>query len=534
MSSFFDQFEDAWQFAATCFPEYPEFYRWQIEELLRLSGYCDPYDPATRYRPSKESPLLYTLCAANGSGKDQILIALWALYCVCCEQWFHMIVTSASYTQLDEQTWRHIKAGAEQINRICPEYLTITKHKIKCRATKSEITLYRTDESGKTEGWHPLKEGAPMAIVLNEIKSIDGDLVVSFKRCHGYTHWINISSPGEPQGYFYERCTSLEHAYPDIMVPGKPYFRRIDYTECPHLAAEYQRDVAEFGENHPYILSSYLAQFSSTALLCLIDPGRYLYQYPEKSTLGLPRRAGVDLALGGDSTVISIWEGNHPIKEIELNESFEPRLTPLIVGHLIDNGVSPNHTYADAGGLGAPIIQRIVDAGFAINAVHNQGAPRNKRAFYNRGAELAWNFRRLVYDRLLNLKDISARLKRQLPLRRYEMKNGKIILEAKADFRKRVGFSPDHLDSAVLAHAGVFHEMLREDTSPEAVIGDSTKYMMEEFNELYGNIDNARARASAYRTSGAFGTRRFEKPVEGIADRLGAARSYLGRKPRRL
>lgn len=533
-ANFFEQFEDAWHFASVCFPEYPEFYRWQIEELLRLSGYCDPYDPNTRFRPSVDNPLTYTLCAANGSGKDQILIALWSLYVVCCEKLFHVIATSSSYTQLDEQTWRHVKSGAEQINRICPEYLTITKHKIKCRHTKSEITLYRTDESGKTEGWHPLKPGAPMAIILNECKSIDNDLVTSFKRCHGYTHWFNISSPGDPQGYFYERCTLTQSQFPDIMIPGTPYFRRIDYTECPHLASEYKRDVEEFGENHPYILSSYLAQFASTDMMCLIDPGKYLYQYPARSTMGLPRRAGVDLAMGGDATVISIWEGNYILKEIELLETFEPRLTPQITGHLLDNGVAASNAYADAGGLGAPIIQRIVDSGYAINGVHNQGSPRNKRAFKYRGAELAWNFRRLIYDKLLNLKDISSRLKRQIPMRRYKMVQGKIELEPKREFRARAGFSPDHLDAAILAHAGCFHEMLREDVSEATQIANSTQYMMEEFNEIYGKYDNNRARASAYRTSGAFGSRHLEKPIEGVAERLGTARSYLGRKSRRV
>lgn len=524
---------DAYAFSTAFFVE-PKLYRWQIEELLRLSGYEDPYDPTSMRAPTKEQPLLYTLAAANGSGKDQIVLARWALYSICCIRSFHWIGTSSSYTQLDEQTWRHIKAAAETVNSYIPGYLKIKKHKVTCPETKSEITLFRTDEGGKTEGWHPLVTGGPMAIVLNECKSLDEELVVSFKRCHGYTHWVNISSPGKPEGYFYEKCQKPHHIWPQRSQMGRWYFRRVNYLECPHLQAEYERDVEEFGgSDNPYIQSSYLAEFTAIGGLYIIEPGRHKYAYPAPNGLGLPLRAGLDLSLGGDSTVLSLWKGNTLEAEFEFLERHEPTLTRLLCHRIADLNIPPSQVWADAGGLGQPIIQRMAEAGCEVNAVLNQARPRNKKVFYNRGAELAWNLRRLVYDQKLNLAKMSPRLDRQMPMRKYEIAdNGRIILEDKKEFRARAGFSPDHMDSAILANAGLSHHILKDITKNEEEQSHKTPdEFYKQWNEVYGELDNHRANAGAYRTTGVFRHRQIESPIQGVAQRLGLARKHLSRKP---
>lgn len=531
------QIKNAYDFCYLFFPDLQP-YRWQIEELLHLSGYADPYDEKSYVEPTVKDPLLYTLCAANGSGKDQIVLAVWALYCICCCRNFHWIGTSSSYTQLNEQTWRHIESRAKQINaQLHPKFLKINKHKIRCSTTGSEITLFRTDEGGKTEGWHPLVPGGPMAIILNEGKSLDAELVMSFKRCHGYTHWLNISSPGDPSGYFYEKCQAPQQVWPAPVARGQWYFRRIDWTACPHLADEYKRDVEEFGLESPYIQSSYLAQFSTTNQLYIVAPNRIVYDYPAPNSFGMPRRAGLDLALGGDVAVLSIWEGNTFIKEREFFERHEPTLTRLLVAAIDEEQIPPSQVYADAGGTGTPIIQRMHEAGCMVNGVLNQGSPRNKKVFYNRGAELAINFQRLVYDKILNLSKASSKLKRQMGMRYYTFKQGQILLESKIEFRARTGFSPDHFDAAILAHAGVNHAILNEAAKTANSEDEKRKVpgnVWDDWNNIYGDLDNTTARAGAYRTGGFFGQRSIGTALQGVTERLGAARAKLTRQSGRV
>lgn len=512
--------KDAYDFMQLFFGDI-EPYHWQIEELTRLSGFTNPsardYE-ATFFEPTTEAPLLMTLCAANGSGKDQIVLAIWALFCICCKRDFHWIGTSSSFNQLDGQTWLHIKRRAEELNSYLGYgFLDIKKHKIQCRFTGSRITLFRSDQDMKTEGFHPLKPGAPMAIVLNECKSLEPEVVMAFRRCHGYTHWLNISSPGAPFGYFYEKCVSPKViGYPRPMLPGVEYFRRIDHTQCPHLKHEYERDVAEFGEDDPYILSSYKALFCSDAKLYIIRPEDLRYEYPARALLGLPRRAGLDLALGGDTTVLSVWEGNYLVTEWTLREPHEPTQTAMIVDKIRELDIEANQVYADVGGIGAPIIARIREAGLSINSVANNGTPKNKRAYKNRGTELAFNFRRLVLDKILNLENASQRLRREMSARYYEIREGKKILENKTEFRARCGYSPDRFDAAILAHAGVSHHVFKaaQPVAPDPKApGRPPVNWQKEMEEIYGKLDDKRANSGDWRTSGLFSRRRLGNTV---------------------
>ena len=514
----FTQIDNADDFRQLHFTDFPP-YRWQIEQLLQLSGYRDPYKDDSKVSYTKENPFLMTLCAANGSGKDQIVLAIWALFSICCKQDFHWIGTSSSYNQLHEQTWRHIRRRAEQLNSVYGKgFLYIKKHKIVNRHTRSEITLFRTDEELKTEGFHPLCDGAQMAIVLNECKSLEPEIVKAFKRCHGYSHWLNISSPGDPFGYFYEKCTNADAVnWPNPLIPGKDYFRRIDYTQCPHLLSEYNREVTELGtDEDAYILSTYKALFVPQSQLYIIPPDRIKYEYPAKNTLGMPRRAGLDLSLGGDATVLSVWEGNYFVLEYEIREPHEPTLTEILVAKIRELNIDASQVYADAGGSGTPIIQRIREAGLNINGVHNQSTPRNKKIYRNRGTELAFNFRRLVLDKVLNLSGTSEKLRRQMGQRYYEIKEGKNILEDKPSFRARTGYSPDHFDAAILAHAGCNFHVFKAAAAVQDKQQDPHTLPVnwrKQYDEIYGNLDTRRANSGDWRTSGIYNRRKIGKPL---------------------
>ena len=501
-------FTDAFAFADVFFPDKP-LYRWQIEVLRQLSGYMDPYDQHNRAQPSKENPMLYTLCAANGSGKDEFVLSLWALFCLTCKTNFHWIGTSSSYIQLHEQTWRHIEARARTLNKIIgPKFIERRKHKLKCARTGSEITLFRTDEDANTEGWHPIS-GGEMAIVLNECKSLEPEIVLAFKRCHGYTHWLNISSPGDPIGYFYERCMTPKNVWPQKMALGEPTFRKITVHDCPHLLAEFQRDtdpVDGFSIEHPYIQSSYLANFVETSKLRIIPQARLIYDYPAKSKMGLPRRAGLDLSLGGDATVLSVWEGNYQVAEITFRERHEPTLTRLICAKIEEMGLDANQVVADAGGAGTMIIQRIRDEGFQIQGIHNGARAKQPKVYVNAGSETAMRFARLITDKLLNLQGVSDKLKRQMTERLYFVKEGRIQLEAKPDFRARTGYSPDEFDAAILAHvncgAYVFRSASVENKPAPNILG---KQFQQEWESIYGKPSTSSTNTTNYRTSGVHG-----------------------------
>lgn len=513
---------DAFDFAQLYFPEH-ELYRWQIEALLQLSGYPDPYNPDVRVQPTKEAPLRYTLCAANGSGKDQIVLAIWSLWCICCRPDFYWIGTSSSAEQLENQTWHHIKMKAQAINKVHgPRFLRINKFKIQCPKSGSILKLFRSDEEKLTEGFHPLVEGGEMVIALNECKSLDESVIMAFRRCHGATHWLNISSPGDPIGHFYESCQKPDFVWPQPYTLGKKYFRRVTVNDCPHLKAEFERALEEFEITSPFIRSSFLAEFTETGLLLIVPPERLVYPYPAKTTLGLPRRAGLDLSGGGDATILSVWEGNYLVGEFEFYERHEPTLTRTLCAKIEEMGIPASHVYADGGSMGSAIIDRIREEGLSINKVLNQSTPVNRKAYVNRGAELAMNFRRIITDKVLNLANLSPKLKRQMTERLFFYKDGKVQLESKQEFRARRGYSPDNFDAAILAHAGcniyVFQAASKEaaKAAEPGLNHSSMAHYRRHIEEIYGRIDNHRANTGRWRTSGISRGRHIGNKVPGF------------------
>lgn len=533
-------FEDAEQFYNICFPTAMAPYRWQVEELLQLSGYLNPYDPFSKVKPTKDLPMLRTLQAANGSGKDQIVIAVWALFFICCQRDAYWIGTSSSYTQLDKQTWRHIKILAQQLNaKFGVKFLKINKFQIKNLRHNSEIVLFRTDEDTKTEGWHPLVDGGPMAIVLNECKSLSPAITDAFDRCHGYTHWVNISSPGKPVGYFYERCTKYHQCWPQAMVLGKWYHRHISYADCPHLQKAYERKVEELGPDHPLIQSSFRALFISGDQVFVVPLQDFNYAYPEKIRLpDLPRRAGVDLSLGGDLTVISIWEGNYFIKEIELQERHEPTLTRLLHAIFVQEKLEAKNVNADAGSFGITIIQRLQEAPYkyAINGIYNQGRALNPKVYENRVAEMAFNFRSMIQHRLLNLGKLSDKVKNQASARLYEFgDDGRISLEPKKEYKARMGASPDHFDAALLANAHcnyfVLKAAIHENRSRvESGLIDVPAQIHEEFKKIYGHTEYTATDANNLRRTSGVERKRIGAPVQRSDSRLQQVSWHYRRK----
>lgn len=515
-------FNDAFEFAHIHFPEHT-LYRWQIETLLQLSGYANPYDPNSQREATKDNPLIYTLCASNGSGKDQIVLAIWALFCLTGKPDFYWIGTSSSAEQLDGQTWYHIKKKAQALNAIYgAKFLRITKFRIVCPKTGSMLRLFRSDEDKLTEGFHPLVKDGQMVIALNECKSLDESVIMAFKRCHGVTHWLNISSPGDPVGHFYEACANPHAVWPQPLVFGKKYFRRITVHDCPHLTAEFKRHLEDYDISVPFIRSSFLAEFTESSIMLIVPPERLIYDYPKKATMGLPRRAGIDLGFGGDSTVMSIWEGNYQVAELEFNQPNEPILTTILCAKLTEYNVPPLQVFVDGGGAGSTVIDRMREAGFAVNKVLNNNKPVNERVYVNRGAEIAFNFRRLITDKVLNLQGISTKLKVQMSKRHYFHKNTRIQLESKQEFRARFGYSPDHFDAAILAHVGtniyVFKALNAE--KPKELTGinqPSLSELRRNFEEFYGTTSNNKANAGEWRTGGIFGRRYIGSPLRRLA-----------------
>lgn len=445
-------FEDPMELLCTAY-EHVKPHKWQEEVSQILAGKAVG-------RPTAEHPLKMLLPAANGSGKDQFVICAFAVWFLCTRLHGTVVITSSSFEQLKRQTEKHIKDLCLALNRLNGKRLFRMVHfHIVCEATGSEIVMFATDEPGRAEGYHPDNKypGAEMAIIVNEAKTVTDGIFSAFDRCTGYNYWIEVSSPGVAKGHFYRVCSLAEHVHPAKPVLGEYWLRKITAYDCPHIPLSHIRaKEKECGGKHsPWFRSSILAEFTTVDIAGLIPMHVVETAFAtQKPQMGKRLICGIDIALGGDETTLSMFRGNTQIAlEAFRNEDYNAtatRIEHVLLANGFKRGVSwDQDIVADNGGIGKPIIQVLRERGWCIEGFNAQGAAHDSKRFGNIGFEI-WQHMSAVIGKINWLPD--DKLKEQLWSRQYEERSrGKYYLEAKSKVRGRGEGSPDRADASIMA-----------------------------------------------------------------------------------
>jgi hypothetical protein len=442
-------------------------HKWQVETLEDISlGITRDYktgEELKRKVATSVDPYSYALCAANGSGKDNFVIAPLALWFVCTKIKAKVIITSSSAEQLNTQTEKYIRELANDVNQWAlanfgQEILRVVQRRIVCHLTGSVINLFVTDEPAKAEGHHPLAADTEMLIIVNEAKSIRPDIYEALNRCTGYSHWIDVSSPGQPMGDFHFHFQHWENK------------RRVSYFDCPHHApAKFEEDRIKYGEHSAYFRSKWLALFTFTGGKYVVSHQRIqeLLQRQREGQIKPifqdgPIRIGIDLSLSGngDETVISVWKGNTQLDQKSLHQQ-DATILAYQISEFLTRHVKKDHQYifADDGGVGRAIIDILNRGGWRIKRVLNNATTNNKKQYKNKGAQLWYKFGRFIEAGILIFKDPNdAKLFTQIASRKYKDSTGGtdiLQLESKKDMISAGMDSPDRADAAVLAFTDV-------------------------------------------------------------------------------
>ena len=410
---------------------------WQIKILQEFAA------PSTSDKPYKS-----VVRAANGSGKDNFIVAPCAVWLSLRYENSLSVVTSASGNQLDRQTDKYIKQLTTAQNKMFGAQIWKQNYRrYENLVNGSTIEMFVTDEAGRAEGWHPPVPEGQFAILVSEAKSIADEIFTALARCTGFTKRIDVSSPGLPTGHFYNAC-----------VGGIWGQHHVTAFDCPHLSEDYITDIRDtYGENSALYRSMVMAEFGGLEEQVVInfstiaELDKYEIEHVEEPY----NIAGLDLSAGGDEQVVVVRNGNKVIGV----EAFKFHDTTILVEKLaevfykydLDNAQSV--IYGDAGGLGKPILDQLRRDGWNVNYVLNQAAPYNKLAYLNRGAELWYSIARHVENaEIIIPTDVT--LRKQLASRYYAITpQNKIQLESKRQAKAKGHASPDRADAFVLAFA---------------------------------------------------------------------------------
>jgi phage terminase large subunit len=423
------------------------------------------HEELSNAKPTQHNPYKFCLVAANGSGKDKYVVAPFAIWFCLCKIRSRCIITSSSGVQLTAQTETYIRDLADRVNNYFgTEVFRIRQRYIRCKLTGSEIRLFATDEKGKAEGYHPFDARSEMAIIVNEGKSVSEDIHGALRRCTGYNYWLEVSTPGEPTGFFYRAATSWEH------------MRRVTSYDCPHLSiADREEDKKELGEHSALFRSKHLALFTSIGgdVIITVDLVDGLVKFPPAVEYqDWPVRVGGDLAAGGDENSLVFTRGNKFLKEVSFRETDTTITADRIEAILISEKIAKDseHLYFDDGGVGHAIIDMLVRRGWNIKRIINQSASTNKQMYGNKGAQNWYRVKRILEEKLFVLTGMSDKLINQLTTRRFKQTagSGRIFLESKKEAKADGRPSPDRADAFILSLTGLtIDDFLKESKESE-------------------------------------------------------------------
>lgn len=434
------------------FPEM-DLYNWQAEELLRMSGYITGRLNGPRVHFTEQDPYLSTYVCANGSGKDKILISTAAIGLPLLYRDVIVVITSSSNEQLKFQTENHITRGIAALNaRLSQPVYESIHYYHRCAARGGEIKLFATDEAGRAEGWHPMSKGGRLVIIVNEAKSITPEIFSALDRCHGYSHWLEISSPGPRRGMFYENFKrAIKH--PASYESNRYYARKVDVSACPHVSIQAQARVVEKHKENSFIVQTSLrANFFEEEKDVVIPAGLVddcESVEPQGDTIGI----GLDCAAGGDETCLAIRRGNRLIDQLYFREPDIERACALIDRRLDPFRFLEYAFNLDDGGVGAGFRAVLARYGWSVIPRHNQSSAYKKDEFSNLGAEMWWHVRDLFQARKIP-KPADETLYTQLITRQNDVSEGlgKKKLASKKRIKELGGASPDRADAYVLAY----------------------------------------------------------------------------------
>lgn len=402
--------------------------------------------------------------APNGSGKSSVIMSAPAVWTAVGFKESLTVVTSSSVPQLDSQTMPAVKRLAGQMNEYHREDLWEIQHRyLRFKPNNSEIIARKSDEEGTMEGFHPKIPGGEFTILVDEGKSIPAPVYNGILKWTGATRRIDVTSAGEPTGYYYQMWTD-----PDLLVSRW----LITDEDCPHMKESDRQKViaAAGGIDAPLAQQILKSRFVSVAgdvvvtleavekCLRLGKAGGITWHSEEMN------RAGIDLSGGGDESIVSVWNGNKQmaIERVAVMDTLkqEDYIAEVLIPK---HNLKMERIWADAGGLGKPMIRHIEEKvmkkfgskyGQRINMVWNNLAPIGtlKKNFGSRGTEMWFQFGLMIQQCQIILLD-DEKQTQQLANRRIvqAMSSDKLVLEPKPKARSEGRGSPDRADSAVLA-----------------------------------------------------------------------------------
>ncbi|HLA49800.1 MAG TPA: phage terminase large subunit [Thermodesulfovibrionia bacterium] len=252
------------------------------------------------------------------------------------------------------------------------------------------------------------------------------------------------------------RACSFKQRFITSPNPDVQNFIPSTYLDNPHLDSSYIPRLRELYKNRPGLISAFLEGnwdiLESSNIVIKTEWVEKARTAPEGGRYMDKCGVSIDPArFGDDETVIYGWAGT---KQTEQDIYGQRDLTFASTRALaLCRKIKGNFIAVDGDGLGAGVVDILrsleIEPGIEIMEYRGSQRASDPLRFYNRRAEAYWTAGELFSDGVVSIFNDSA-IFSQLTGITYTYSGGRILLDDKKDFKKKLGQSPDRADACVI------------------------------------------------------------------------------------
>jgi hypothetical protein len=231
---------------------------------------------------------------------------------------------------------------------------------------------------------------------------------------------------------------------------GRIYIRALP-SDNPYLGNDYVNVLRESFKHRPELLRAYLegcwdelGGFNQVIKEAWVETAEKIRLYPP----AVKKLITCDPARYGDDETVIYYMENTEIKDAIIYGQKSLMHTANML-HCLAYKHDDCLIVVDVCGLGAGVVDRLIEMGDNVLAIDNASKSDEPEKYYNLRSQIWCKAADMFADSDVQLTNIEPRLKGQLATPTYEFRDGKILIENKADIKKRLGNSPDRADAYV-------------------------------------------------------------------------------------
>ncbi len=394
------------------------------------------------------------ITAKSGHGVGKSTNSSWAML------WFFMtrspvkvVVTAPTSAQLFDALFAELKRWISAMPDPLQELVTVKSDRVVFNAAPDEMFISARTSRAETpealQGVHSDNvmlvadeaSGVPEQVFEAASGSMSGHSAVT----------LLLGNPTRSSGFFYDTHNRLSHEWKCFTI---------SCDDSPRVSKEYIQEMASrYGEESNAFRIRVLGEFPRADDDTMI-PMHLLEAARIRDVEGSETAAevwGLDIArFGSDASALCRRKGNKVLEIQTWRNKDLMEITGIIV-NMYRNILfqdRPEEILVDSIGLGAGVVDRLMELGLPARGINVAEAPGMGDTYRNLRAELWGKAKSWLEKRDCKLPENDEELVNELAMVKYKFtSNGKIQLESKDEIRKRGLKSPDKADAFCLTFA---------------------------------------------------------------------------------